>query len=33
MDRIFKKPGASYKELFSIDEMAKFNKAMSISET
>jgi len=28
MERIFKKPGASYKELFTKDEMAKFNKAM-----
>jgi hypothetical protein len=32
MERIFKKPSASYKELFTKDEMTKFNKAMSLSE-
>jgi hypothetical protein len=32
LSRIFAKPGASYKELFMQEELAKFNKAMQINE-
>jgi len=32
LNRIFAKPGSSYKELFTVDELAKFNKSLGVTE-